>query len=139
MRILAAVVLACLCIALGAVQALSSIVLRAAAQPGAWPGFVPAELSARVDRLGPAAPLPPELHLVLAREALCGPHVAREQLQEAARALPREGQVRWKLPEHGPQARTESQNSLREEVRDRRGAAAQLLHVRDVAARFDRS
>ena len=70
MRILAAVVLACLCIALGAVQALSSIALRAAAQPGAWSGFVPAELSARVDRLGPAVPLPPELHLVLAREAL---------------------------------------------------------------------
>jgi tetratricopeptide (TPR) repeat protein len=70
MRLLAGIAIALLLLALGSVQVLSSIALRASAQRGSWVQFVPAAVGAWVDRLPPGPPLPPALGLVLARNAL---------------------------------------------------------------------
>jgi len=76
-------------IALGAVQAVSSIALRGSAQRGSWVQFVPAGVSARVDSLLPGPPLPPALGLVLARNA-----VAAGDLPLAERDIARLGPSR---------------------------------------------
>lgn len=70
MRPLVAAAIVLAVIALGTVQALSSIALRGSAQRGSWVGLVPAVVSAQVDRLLPGPPLPPALGLVLARSAV---------------------------------------------------------------------
>jgi tetratricopeptide (TPR) repeat protein len=80
MRLVAAIVLGCLFVVLGAVQVLSSIALRASAQPGSWVGLVPEGVADRVDRVDAKFPVPPALRLVLARGAL-----ARGDLALAAR------------------------------------------------------
>jgi HPt (histidine-containing phosphotransfer) domain-containing protein len=67
---LAAVAVSLVVAVLGAVQASSAIALRASAQRGAWPTFVPGDIAAVVERLGPSVPLPSVLRLVLARQAL---------------------------------------------------------------------
>jgi tetratricopeptide (TPR) repeat protein len=83
-RILVAVALAALALALGLEQALAGIALRDDARRPAWMRYVPASLATRVDRLDPALPLPATLRLVLARRALAAgaldlvaAHVAR--------------------------------------------------------------
>ena len=55
---------------LGSVQFVSSIALRAHAQPGSWVRLVPQALALRIEGIDPKAPLPPALRLVLARSAL---------------------------------------------------------------------
>jgi tetratricopeptide (TPR) repeat protein len=67
---------------LGAIQVLSTLALRDAAQPGAWVRFVPADVAARVDALDPRVPVPPTLRIVFAREAL-----ARGDVEVAARQI----------------------------------------------------
>jgi len=57
-------------VVLGAVQALSSVALRAKARPGAWVTVVSKPIAAAVDALDPAVPLPSALRLVFARAAL---------------------------------------------------------------------
>lgn len=56
--------------ALGAVQGVASVALRARAQAPAWMATVSPGLALRVDRLSPDLPMPLPLRLVLARRAL---------------------------------------------------------------------
>jgi tetratricopeptide (TPR) repeat protein len=70
MRALAVGALVLVVMALGALQAVSSIALRGSAQRGSWVKLVPAAVSARVDGLLPGPPWPPALGLVLARNAV---------------------------------------------------------------------
>jgi tetratricopeptide (TPR) repeat protein len=73
-----------LALVLGAVQVVSSLALRDAAQPGSWVRLVPPATAARVDALDPRLPLPAPLRLVLAREALASGDVALAERQIAA-------------------------------------------------------
>jgi thioredoxin-like negative regulator of GroEL len=70
LKTLVAVAASLLIVTFGAIQASSAIALRASAQRGAWPTFIPRDLAAIVERLGPGVPLPSVLRLVLARQAL---------------------------------------------------------------------
>jgi tetratricopeptide (TPR) repeat protein len=75
-----------LALVLGAVQVVSSLALRDAAQPGSWVRLVPAVTAARIDALDPRLPLPGPLRLVLAREALAAGDVALAERQIASLA-----------------------------------------------------
>src|ERR1700692_358880 len=75
-------VIAVVALVLGAVQVLSTLALRDAAQPGSWVRLVPADAAARVDTLDPRIPLPAALRIVFAREAL-----ARGDVETAARQI----------------------------------------------------
>jgi tetratricopeptide (TPR) repeat protein len=75
-------VVAVVALVLGAVQVLSTLALRDAAQPGSWVRLVPADAAARVDALDPRIPLPAALRIVFAREAL-----ARGDVETAARQI----------------------------------------------------
>jgi len=69
-RIVAIVVAALVACAFAVEQVLASVALREHAQAPAWMRALPATIDARVDRIGPSAPLPATLRLVLARRAL---------------------------------------------------------------------
>jgi len=71
-RVLVAIVVVAACAGLAAVQVLASVALRARAVPGSWIALVPPAAGAWVASLGPDAPLPGILRLVLARNALAG-------------------------------------------------------------------
>lgn len=68
---------------LGAIQFVSGVALRSAAQSGAWPTLVPASLVARVDTLAPSVPIPSALRFVFARAALASGDVARAAAERA--------------------------------------------------------
>src|ERR1700694_4089100 len=75
-------VAAVVALVLGAIQALSMLALRDAAQPGSWVLLVPARAAERVEALAPRIPIPTALRIVLARQAL-----ARGDLAVAARQI----------------------------------------------------
>jgi tetratricopeptide (TPR) repeat protein len=79
MRWIAAASVALVVCVLAAVQLVSSVALRASAQAGSWVRLVPQPLAAQIERVDPAAPLPPALRLVLARNALSENDPARAQ------------------------------------------------------------
>ena len=64
-------------VAFAAIQIVSSIALRSAAQSASWPTFVSQALGAKIDALDPSVPVPPALRLVFARRALAAHDVAR--------------------------------------------------------------
>jgi len=81
-RRLGIIAIALSAIALGAIQVLSTLALRDAAQSGSWVRLVPAEAAARVDALDPRFPVPIALRIVIARQAL-----ARGDLAVAVRQI----------------------------------------------------
>src|SRR6187402_617260 len=78
-----------------------------------------------------------ETLIMLARK-FCGlPLGARKHIDELSQNLRVKPEVWWELPKDRPQFRAELQNTLREEVCQRRLNIAQLLHVRDEARSLD--
>ncbi len=86
MRLVIIAVCVVVVLLLGTVQVLSSLALRADAQPGSWVRLVPQAMATRVLRLDPRLPLPVPLRLVLAHDALADGDLALAQQHVAALA-----------------------------------------------------
>jgi len=95
-RIAVVALVAATIFALGILQCLGSVAVRASAERGAWVGFVPPSIGRRVDALETALPLPEALRIVLARHAL-----ERGDLDLAARDIARVRSSRDRLALEG--------------------------------------
>src|SRR5690606_19065580 len=75
--------------------------------------------------------------VALASQTQCARRVLRQPLEECAHALGIESELRWKLPQNGPELVPQMEDARGEEVGQRRLHVTQPLHVSDESRAFD--